>query len=93
MRGPDPFAYLRLGRAAVSLTLRLWQDIFKSLKRFTISLNFESISVPSYGEDLYNHEYAELRSQRGVAVDITSNPLLSNSRPVDYSMLNCPYFV
>ena len=69
----------------------LWQGEFKSLKRLTIFLNFESMSMPSYGENLYNHEYADkLRSQRDVAVDIISmcNPFLSSSRPVDYPMFN-----
>jgi len=69
----------------------LWQGEFKSLKRLTIFLNFESMSVPSYGENLYNHEYADkLRSQRNVAVDIISmcNPFLSSSPPVDYPMFN-----
>jgi len=43
----------------------LWQGEFKSLKQLTIFFNFESMSGPTYGEDLYNHEYTELRSQCG----------------------------
>lgn len=47
---------------------------FKSLKRLQVFLNLGFMSgVPAYGRDLYHHENVEkLRSQRGVAVDITS---------------------
>ena len=49
--------------------VRVFDDKFKSLKQLKIFLDLESMSAPTYGQDLYSHEdTGKLRSQRGLAL-------------------------